>query len=227
MRIEKQYFTLPEILERWSISEADLVYLAENDALRLSVRVFRLPIELGDYDETADGQRHRIPYEFRQHSGLLDLHTHDVFELYRNGVVHLRNFRTQDADYATLRPDLQPITVRVGDLLVRRDERDRVEAEPGFADGNGAFTEHGFAVLNDYQEVRCNGHVFRLGPIQAQVIRALHAATLCGDPWQNGKAILQAAGSRSLKMSDVFKSQKDWRHLIRSNRRGAYALNAD
>ena len=39
MEIEKSYFTLPEILERWSMSEADLVYLAENDQLRLSIRV--------------------------------------------------------------------------------------------------------------------------------------------------------------------------------------------
>ena len=42
MEIEKAYFTLPEILDRWSISEADLIYLAENDKLRLSVRVLRL-----------------------------------------------------------------------------------------------------------------------------------------------------------------------------------------
>lgn len=52
MEIEKSYFTLPEILERWSMSEADLVYLAENDQLRLSIRVFNLAVEFGDYEET-------------------------------------------------------------------------------------------------------------------------------------------------------------------------------
>ena len=35
MHIDKLYFTLPEILERWQITEADLIYLAENDKLRL------------------------------------------------------------------------------------------------------------------------------------------------------------------------------------------------
>ena len=45
MYIDKSYFTLPEILERWQITEADLIYLAENDKLRLSVRVFGVPIE--------------------------------------------------------------------------------------------------------------------------------------------------------------------------------------
>ena len=51
MHIDKSYFTLPEILERWQITEADLIYLAENDKLRLSVRVFGAPMEFGDIDE--------------------------------------------------------------------------------------------------------------------------------------------------------------------------------
>ena len=63
MEIEKAYFTLPEILDRWSISEADLIYLAENDKLRLSVRVFGVPLELGDYEETHEGEHFRVPTE--------------------------------------------------------------------------------------------------------------------------------------------------------------------
>ena len=55
MHIEKLYFTLPEILKRWSITEDDLIYLAENDRLRLSVRVFGVPIEFGDFEETPEG----------------------------------------------------------------------------------------------------------------------------------------------------------------------------
>lgn len=58
-------------------------------------------------------------------------------------------------------------------------------------------------------------------------MRALHEAAQAGEPWQNGKAILSRAGSKSLRMADVFKSQKDWRHLIRSDRRGGYRLNLD
>ena len=40
MRIEKEYYSLPEILRRWSIEEDDLIYLAENNQVRLSIRVF-------------------------------------------------------------------------------------------------------------------------------------------------------------------------------------------
>ena len=81
-----------------------------------------------------------------------------------------------------------------------------------------------FNASTDYSHVRCNGQEFRLGPIQAQVVRILHAAATRGEPWQSGKALLGEAGSRSLKMSDIFKSKKDWPLLIESNGRGAYRL---
>ena len=59
MEIEKDYFPLAEIVKRWSIPEEDLVYLAENNQLRLSIRVFDLPLEFGDYEEDSDGARFR------------------------------------------------------------------------------------------------------------------------------------------------------------------------
>ena len=227
MHIEKSYFTLPEILDRWQISEADLIYLAENDRLRLSVRVFGVQMEFGDHEKTADGAVHRVPWEQTPYSGLLDLHACDVYQLFRCGEVHLDRFQTTRADYAVTTGEVEPVFVMIGDLLLRREERDRFEIESGFSTRSSPIEEPAFIVSSDYQDVRCNGHRFRLGPIQAQVVQALHRAALAGEPWQNGKTILQAAGSRSLKMSDVFKSQKGWRHLIQSDRRGAYRLNVE
>lgn len=225
MEIEKAYFTLPEILDRWSISEADLIYLAENDKLRLSVRVFGVPLELGDYEETCDGEHFRVPTEQSRFSGLLDLYAQDVFQLFRCSEVHLSDFRTPRASYAALYGEADPIFVMIGDLLLRREERDRFEAETGFSGAETGPQLPVFSASPDYQDVRCGGHQFRLGPIQAQVVRALHEAARRGEAWQSGKAILSAAGSKSLKMSDVFKSQKQWRSLIESNGRGNYRLN--
>ncbi len=88
MHIDKSYFTLPEILERWQITEADLIYLAENDKLRLSVRVFGVPMEFGDIEEDERGEPYKVPWEQSYHSGLLDLHARDVFQLFRCGEVH-------------------------------------------------------------------------------------------------------------------------------------------
>lgn len=224
MEIEKSYFTLPEVLDRWSMSEADLVYLTENDRLRLSIRVFRLPLEFGDYEETQEGERFSVPWEQGSFSGLLDLYVHDVFQLFRHGEVQVGHFRTPRADYASLWGEREPIAVRKQDLLLRREERDRFEAEIGFGGAAAGPMPGAFHASADCQDVRCNGEHFRLGAIQAKVVRALHDAAGRGEPWQSGKAILAKAKSRSLKMSDVFKSQKNWRLLIESDRRGDYRL---
>jgi hypothetical protein len=136
-------------------------------------------------------------------------------------------FRTPHADYASVWCDAEPVLVLIGDLLLRRDERDRFEIASGFAKPVAPARPATFWHSPDYQQVRCHKDCYTLGLIQAEVVRALHAAALTGAPWQNGKAILSAAGSRSLKMSDVFKSQTRWRALILSNGRGSYRLNCD
>lgn len=226
MEIEKSYFVLSEILTRWSISEEDLIYLAENDELSLSIRVFGLPLEFGDYEEGEGGRLFRIPTDRQFFSGVVDLHARDVFHLFRSGEAHLSEFRALDADYAAIWGLAEPHYVVIGDLLMRRDERDRYEVKKGFSVG-GHMEEQAFIASRDYSEVRCNGHRFQLGPIQAAVVRALHRGAQAGKPWQNGKNILSEARSKSLRMSDVFKSKGNWRDLILSDRRGNYRINID
>ncbi|MBV0891536.1 hypothetical protein KTN05_06655 [Paracoccus sp. Z118] len=114
--MEARLRLLPEILERWNISEADLIYLAENDKLRLSVRVFGVPMEFGDVEETANGQPMRIPWERVHHSGLLDLHARDVYQLFRCGEIKLSQFRVPRADYAAVREEAAPVLVLSGAL---------------------------------------------------------------------------------------------------------------
>lgn len=226
MQIEKSYFALSEVLARWSIAEEDLIYLAENDELRLSIRVFGLPLEFGDY-EVPEGERpFRVPTDQMFFSGVVDLHACDVFHLFRSGEAHLTEFRALHSDYASLWGSVEPLYVVIGDLLMRRDERDRYEIKSGFASG-AQIEDRTFITSRDYSEVRCNGQRFQLGPIQAAVVQALHRSALAGQPWQNGKTILSEARSKSLRMSDVFKSKGNWRDLIRSDRRGNYRLNAE
>lgn len=228
MEIEKSYFTLPEILARWAMPEADLAYLAENDLLRLSVRVFGVPVEFGDYEEAGEGQRVALPWERGPFDGLLDLYARDVFQVFRDGAVGVRHFLTPRAHYARVWSDPDHLLVRAVDLVLRREERDRFEAASGFAVRRTAAETcapaGAFQASADYHDVTCSGHRFRMGAIQAQVVRALHEAARAGEPWQSGKTILAMAGSRSLKMADVFKSQTHWRTLIESNGRGAYRL---
>ncbi len=82
----------------------------------------------------------------------------------------------------------------------------------------------GLSASPDYRRVSFGGKDYFFGPIEAKVIRALHAAAMSSDPWCSGKALLAEAGAKSRKMADVFKSKPDWLDLIESNGRGQYRL---
>lgn len=76
----------------------------------------------------------------------------------------------------------------------------------------------------DYRRVRLGGLAFDLGPKQGLVVRMLHEASNKADPWVHGKLLLRGS-IRSLRVSELFKSQLNWRALIESNGRGMYRLN--
>jgi hypothetical protein len=166
MDIEKAYLSLPEVLDRWSITENDLIYLAENNNVRLSIRVFILFLELDDYDADIDGALFRVPHEQKSFGGLLDLHACDVFHLFRAGEIHLSEFRYDQCGYACLLDAQVPQYVVIGDLLLWRVERDIYEVKSGFPAGNRNAPERTFIASHGYKEVRCNGHLFQLGPTQ-------------------------------------------------------------
>lgn len=107
--------------------------------------------------------------------------------------------------------------------MVRRAERDRLEALHG-SGGDRVAEGLGFQHSANYLNVRLGLTELVLGAVQAQVARLLHQAALSDSPWLTGKTLLTEAGATSLRMSDVFKSQKQWRQLIQSDGRGRYQL---
>src|SRR5690606_17418503 len=115
-------------------------------------------MEFGDVEEAADGQPVRIPWERVHHSGLLDLHACDVYQLFRCGEIKIGHFRAPQAGYAALQDEAAPVLVLIGDLLLRREERDRFEIATGFATAVDQEEERILIASADYQEVRCSGH---------------------------------------------------------------------
>jgi hypothetical protein len=216
-RIRKSYFTLDELASEWGLPEADLRYVAENGLLTLSIRVIRVFMELGYWEEFEDGERSSIPCERRYYDGVLDLHKHHVFALFRDGVVEPGSFRQADG-YASLWRDEDVIVVRPRDLLVRDDERQRFEADvlPTLRVETTSF--------GDFTDFWHEGRRYRFTPTQAKVLRFLHEAALSGNPWQPGKAVLAAVGSHSLKLGDLFKRRPEWRHIVEGDSSGNYRL---
>ena len=221
--IEKAYFILDEVEERWRMPRRDFAYLAENGLLRLSARLFGAHLEFGYLDQGQDDEWFTVPTEQIWFEGLQDLRKQDAFLLFRDGQVEIRYFAAPDREYRRLMHGAGDILVRFGDVVVRREERDRVEAQHALTQGSG---NRGLQHSADYSDVRCAGASYHLGPLQARVVRYLHHAARDGVPWCFGKTLLAKAGSSSARLADVFKSQRHWRQLIDSDGRGNYRLRS-
>ena len=220
---EKAYFRLEEIEERWGLPRRDLVYLVENGILQVSVRVWNLPIERGCYEDAAEGP-FPVPLERRLVSGLLDLTPAAAYRLLRDGQTTVENFAAPEGEYLWIMEPANSIDVRVEDLVIRREERDRVEREHPMG-SRIAEKKSTFEQRNDYSEIHLRGRNFHLGSCQAKVVKALHEAAKTGSPWRHGKTVLGEAGSSCSRMADLFKTQREWRTLILSDRKGRYRLN--
>jgi hypothetical protein len=226
VEIDKAYYRLEEIEERWGRPRRDLAYLAENGLLAVSVRVYGIVIERGLYETDPDGRSFTIPEDQTPFTGVQDLLAHDVYRIFQEGTTWIRHFGAETARYcAVLRPE-DGIRVTCDELVVRRGERDRVEARHGLGGVTRASVPR-FAYVPDFSEVVHGDLTYRLGPIQARVVRLLYEAATAGAPWRHGKRVLAEAGSSCRRMADLFKTQSGWRRLIVSDGRGKYRLNID
>lgn len=222
--IDKEYFTLEEIEERWRMPHRDLAYLAENGLLRLSIRLFGASLEFGCYEEMGNGEMGSMALEHICFTGFRDLGEQDLFRLFRDGMVEVLHFATPANHYCRMADPGERVSVRLVDVVIRREERDRVEAMHGLVRGERRSGQPVFHQTDDYTEIRLGELAFSLGPVQARIVRVLHQAALTGDHWCVGKAALRQAGSGCTRLSDAFKSQPNWRRLIESDGKGRYRL---
>jgi hypothetical protein len=222
--IDKAYFSLEEIEERWHMPHRDLAYLAENGLLRLSIRLFGVHIERGEYEEDAKGDWFSVPMERTCFTGFQDLQERDVFRLFRDGEILAESFAVCEREYCHVLEPSTAVAVRLEDLLIRREERDRVEAKHSQLLKGVSSSPPALNHCNEFREITVDGHVFHLGPLQAKLVKRLHEVAYSANPWLDGKLILGEAGSGSTRMADVFKSQPRWRDLIESDKRGRYRL---
>ena len=226
--IEKEYFTLAEVIDALGMPWTDIIYLAENGHLRLSVLVFQLPVDWGYCDDSKPDNVDRPPLgDTSNLTGLVDLGDRDAHLILKNGCAAVEDFKAKPKEYCSIAEHARPQTFKKEDLLLRRTERARlkslIRAKPAAKRGEYFTHSHG------YREITINGHRISLGARQAEVVRQLHEAALAGNPWRNGKELLRNAGSESNRMHDLFKSKRlEWPLIIDSDRRGLYRLaNAD
>ena len=228
VRIKKLYFDLEEITERWELRKHDLAYMAENDELKVSVRLYTVRLEEGIYErDTRDGQPHRIPFDQSWFSGLQDLTACDAHKVFHHGQAPVVQFDAPGDAYVEIIEPTAAVVVQLRQLVVRREERDRIERDrkplPRPATGEAEILKHS----RDYRHVQLGELSLTLGRMQARIVRQLYRAGRTGDGWCSGKVVLAEAGSASKRMQDVFKSQPRWRELIESDRHGHYRLRVE
>jgi hypothetical protein len=187
---------------------ADIAYLGENDLLRLSIRVF--DEELRDCPTDAVTV---APAEPRSFSGLLGLRSSDVFAIFRDGDAIIEGFLDPHGQRVRL---LTPKFVLMGDLVVDEAERQRFEQlNPNLARRRACVC---------FKSFRWEGRSYTFTNLQARFLHRLYEAGLTGQPWVNGKGLLDAIGSALVKPGDLFRRKPQWRDLVDHDQRGNYRL---
>lgn len=220
--IEKEYYTLQEVTAAWEMPRHDVAYLAETGRMRLTVRVCRLHIERGEIESHPDCGWHTIPHEQARYTGLLDITAQDAQLIMRNGSTEIQAFHAPDEHYCHVMDPSEPVTIHEADLLIRAEERARLEQVGGKPEK--VHAPELFSHDISYQHVTCGGRRYRFGKIQARIIRQLHQASMTSQPWCKGSELIEKSQSRCYRLGDVFKSQQHWRELIESDGRGSYKL---
>ena len=224
--IEKAYYSLEEIEAHWQMPRRDLVYLAENGLLKVSVRLYGVRIERGSYEEVQAGEWCRVPEEQASFQGLQDLLARDVYRLFHEGQITVDQFDAPDQQYCHVLYPEDGIAIKRDELVVSREERDRAAVKHGLG-GVQRASQPVFVQKNNFADVTLEGQRYTLGPMQAEVIRILYEAAATDFPWLYGQKVLAEAGSKCTRISDLFKTQPGWRKLIQSDKRGKYRLNVN
>jgi hypothetical protein len=227
----KSYFHLTEIAERWSASIQDLACYTLDGLLEVAVMTIGTRVETGRFNVNDRGV-FRLPEGEKVLNGPQPVVSSDLWPVFRTGVGRIARFKPPETDgYIDLCEDVEPMTVNLQDLLVTRAERDRFEIAHGLAgESNDQSStnlpeESLFLQRNNYAEVVLNGQIFRLGLLQASIVRELHRASQSNNSWRHGKELLANSNAQTMRMVDLFKTQRNWRTLIASDGRGYYRLN--
>lgn len=235
---DRNYYSLTMAQSRWNVQLEDVHYVIENGLLRSCVHLPMRWMEYGHFE----GEKFIVDTTKHCH-GLVALRavdTHDIFIKGHNTVTIFESLYENSYLLRLARePYQKPLKFTIDEVLVLKSDCENFERDHQIevchnhgkvkllraTNGSTNLTPSGWQVSNNYQNIIIEGADYQLGSIQAKVVEQLHSAMQSGKPWLYGKELLYAAGSTCPRMRDVFKSQPEWKQLIKSDGRGYYALN--
>lgn len=219
---------------------SDIACYVIDGLLEVSVMTIGVMAETGSFEADGHGL-FRLPEGERVLNGPQAVVASDLWPVFRHGSGHIARFKPPATNsYIEIASRQGPILVTLEDLLVTATERDRFERAYGLgpaethspvplevtqAANEAQVTSSQLVHRGDYSEVVFSGELFRLGPLQAAVVRQLHEASRSANPWLPGKELLSNSSASTMRIVDLFKVKKNWRTLIVSDGRGNYRLN--
>ncbi len=224
----KNYDRLEGLSIRWGVSRDDVYYTIENGLLRACVW---MPLRCVEFGLMRQGKFIFVKQETKE--GFMALRPQDFRIICGKGCAKLRIFRSIDEKEHIIRLTYEPpqpaLWVRVQDVVVLQADQQAFEQRYQLSTvamhPKRPRTKTSFTHSQDYRHVQLSNHHFRLGDVQAKIVEHLHSAAVSNQPWVHGKTLLDISGSTAIRMRDIFKHKKNWRHLIASDDRGYYRLN--
>lgn len=233
--MEKEYYSVQELTERWDFSLHDVLYLVENNICRFWIN---LPEMNGIRFVKAEnnGLAYELPVEASKLVGLFPLNNEDIRRLIIYKTVAVNRFAVLDDNHAFWKlAAFRDLTI--DDMVMRCQDKLRLEKEYGFFDKRAkvktADIRHNIddffieELPNGFTKFSYHGKNYTYGIIQSNIIKQLYEAAKDGRIWLYGKTLLKNAGSSSYRLGDIFKPHKDWMELIKGNNQGLYRLYLD
>jgi len=174
----------------------------------------------------------------RTYEGYVQLYPVDVRQIMKSKRIPVRSFPgKQDGEEIVLRHGVANYWIEAQDLVVLEDSLVQHRQRQKTNDIKVTAIARLADIIPDVQRkakpahepnfdnVVYNGQEFAFGLVQADILKQLYKAACAGDPKVHFKRLFVEAGSQSMRMRDVFKSQPDWRDLICHDTRGYYWLH--
>ncbi len=230
--MEKEYYSLQEMTERWDFDLYDALYIIENDICQLMINLPETKcIRLKQAEN--NGLAYDLPLEICKISGLLPLTNEDVRRLIIYKSANVDRLLSLDGDDSFFRLN-NARELTIDELVIRSKDKLRLEREYGFFDKKTkvktADIRHNIddffieELPNGFTKFSYHGKNYTYGIIQSNIIKQLYEAAKDGRIWLYGKTLLKNAGSSSYRLGDIFKPHKDWMELIKGNNQGLYRL---
>lgn len=233
---ERVFYSLNDIQNIWHTEDSELKQWLMHGQIKAHVWLPMMSVY--EMKEETEGARIIITKQLRHWEGYTPLYPHHCRKIFKTGKVYLREFICSENDAKLALPDTaDALCFELEDLVILNAERKRFEDQYCLDEKSicsvkimGRVGKIKPRIPNDsfdptFKKLVFNGQRHSFGDIQADVLRQLYEASLNDTPWQNGKQLLAKAGSQSFTLSNIFKRNPLWRHLITSDGRGAYRLD--